>query len=189
MEHVKWILEENTLTQQLIPKYKGFYGPDGHFDNLRMNEFNHAEMAYHLLVQEKDITHLDQLVAILYRQGKTGYDHERNPDGDNRIPFNFGDISWHKKRVAQWPLSVKQAIMLWYDGCRLFMLNNYPLIFPKKESGPANLNEGLFALMHSVAGDKYGTFEDVENSFVHKIMMALTIMIEESKELEKRMPV
>lgn len=186
-EHIKWVFEENTLTTQLIPEWSNFFGPDSHFDNLQMHEFNHAEMAYQELVITEQPEYLDRLVAILYRQGKPNYDHERNPDADHRIPFKYGDITWHMGIVARWPEKVKLAILLWYDGCRMELISAYPQIFKKSEAKDQNLYEGLFNLMHSVAGEKYGTFDEVENSYVHKILMALNIMLDEIEEQRKSM--
>lgn len=186
-EHIKWVFEENTLTTQLIPYHGDFYGPDSHFDNLQMHEFNHAEMAYQELISTKEPEYLDRLVAILYRQAKPDYDHDRNPDADHRIPFKYGDITWHMGLVSRWPEKVKLAILLWYDGCRMELIDSYPLIFNKSEANDQNLYQGLFTLMHSVAGEKYGNFDQVENSFVHKILMALNIMIEEVEQQKKSM--
>lgn len=186
LEHVKWVMEENTLTSQLIPKYRGLYGPDSNFENLRMHEFNQAEMAYYELVTDKDEDCLNQLIAVLYREPRKDYDHNRNADGDHRIPYLYGDISWYKKKIAKWPQNVKHAILLWYDGCRQQLVEHYPLVYPEKSSSSSgNMGEGLFGMIHSVAGDKYGTFDEVENSFVHKILMALNTMIYEAQQMEK----
>jgi hypothetical protein len=184
-EQARWVFEENTLTSQLIPMWGNCYGPESHFDNLQMHEFNHAEMAYQELVSTQEPEYLDRLVAILYRQGKDGYDHERNADADHRIPFKYGDITWHMGIVTRWPENVKHAILLWYDGCRMELIKAYPKIFKQSGGNDQNLYEGLFSLMHSVAGEKYGTFDEVENSYVHKILMALNIMLDEIEQQKK----
>ena len=39
--------------------------------------------------------------------------------------------------------------------------------------------------MRIFGDDKYGNFDQVENSFVHKILMALNIMLEEAEDQKK----
>lgn len=189
--HIDWVFKENTLTQNLLPELHKMYGPDGNFDNLQMHEFNHAEIAYQELVATEDdaeaAEYLNRLVAILYREGKRNYNHERNPDGEHRIAFSYGDIAFNTKKViAKFSKAEKLAVLLWYDGCRQALVKMYPLVFSGKGGGE-NMYDGLFSLIHSVAGDKYGSFDQVESSYAHKVLMALSILINEANELEKSM--
>ena len=70
---VEWI-NKLKLTCQLLPKVKGFYGPCQDFGNLTMVEFHYAEMAYCQLVKSKEQTFLTELISVLYREKKQGYD-------------------------------------------------------------------------------------------------------------------
>lgn len=185
-KYATWLLDgENTLTNQLLPKYKGLYGPDESFGNLLLVEFHYTETAYHRMVTEKDPDALDELIAIMYREPKANYDVRRNSDGDIRTPFAHGDIAYHKAKVKKWPNDVKLAIMLWYDGCRQQLVKDYEAVYPKAKTQTDNYFEGLYKMMRSLAGDKYGTIDKVELIGVHTAHLEITCMLEDAKAQEE----
>jgi hypothetical protein len=184
LPHVTWIFERDNITAQLIPKYKSFYGPAGEFDNLIGKEFHCTEIAYQEVIRNNDAEALNRLCAFLYRPKKHSYDMRVNKDGDVRVLFNPNECLYHAQRVRRWKPEVKQAILLWYDGCRQMLVKSYPLAFGKgKENG--NYYEGLFGMMRSIAGEKYGTLEDVENLYVHTMFMEIVACKKEEREMEK----
>jgi hypothetical protein len=87
LEHVQWALEAQQITRQLIPFYKGFYGPESDFDNIVLSEFHHSESAYYQFANTGDEEALNTLVAVLYRLPKYGYNKKLNRDGDIRRAF------------------------------------------------------------------------------------------------------
>lgn len=186
-KYAAWLLDgENTLTKQLLPKYKNLFGPDDNFGNLLLVEFHYAETAYHRMVNEKDPEALDELIAILYREGKNDYDHKRNRDGDNRKAFCYGDIAWHKRKIKRWPNAVKLAIILWYDGCRQQLVKDYETVYPKTNTNQGdNYFEGLYKMMRSLAGERYGTIDSVEQMGVHTAHLEISCMIEDAKTQEE----
>ena len=183
--YAEWVFGKIDLTIQLIPKYKNFYGPDSDFGNLSMVEFHYAEMAYCELVLTKDEKHLIELIAVLYREGKDGYDYKRNIDGDFRKTFSYGLFEYGQKKIAKWPKDVKLAILLWYDGCRQSLVKGYPDIYPKKEKAGQNRFEGLYKMIRSVSGDKYGTIPDVEKLSVHTAHLEISCMLEDAATMKK----
>jgi hypothetical protein len=188
-EHIQWVFEEQNCTKQLIPKYKSFYGPESEFDNLIFAEFHHAEMAYYNWRIDKDDDALDELVAILYREGKKEpYDKKRNPEGDIRIKFSYGDIAFHKKQVRKWKPKVKLAIVLWYDACREELRKLYPTAFNAGTTAADNYYDGLYKVIRNIAADgKHGIFEQVELMNVHNGFKEIVEAIEEDKELQRRL--
>jgi hypothetical protein len=191
LPYIQWIVEDaNTLTENTLYCYrknifsKKLYAPEKEFNNLRMVEFHYTEVAYKFLRETDDIDYLNELVAILYRQGKTNYDFNRNVDGDVREAFNDAVIEQNKKIVSKWPLAVKQAILLWYDGCRQLLIEDYPLVYSGKKS-TENYYAGLYNMIRSVAGEKYGTMDKVEQLTVHTAHLELTCIIEDAQRLEE----
>ncbi|NNV57365.1 hypothetical protein [Limnovirga soli] len=193
-EHIGWVFEKLSITKQLIPQYRHrfttLYGPASDFDNLRLSEFHHSEHAYHKIIHsetmEDELEALNELVAVLYREPKPNYDVQRNSDGDCRKPFKPADTDYYIKKVARWPLVVKQAILIWYDSCREDLRDSYPEAF--KSSGTETTGdyyEGLFGLIRSLSGNKYGTFQDTENLFVHNAFMEIVASIEEEEKLKR----
>src|SRR5690606_28703508 len=69
---VQFLLDDPVLlTKQIIPEYKNLYGPSDEIGNMTMAEFTFSEH-YYMEWQEnrKDEALLNNLVAVLYRQGK-----------------------------------------------------------------------------------------------------------------------
>jgi hypothetical protein len=149
-------------------------------------EFHCTEIAYQEVIRNNDEDALNRLCAFLYRPKKKGYDARINAEGDVRVPFNYNECIYYAQRIKRWPLAVKQAILLWYDGCRQMLVKSYPLAFGKGKAN-GNYYEGLFGMMRSIAGDKYGTLEDVENLFVHTMFMEIVACKKEEMEMEKQM--
>jgi hypothetical protein len=188
-EHAKWVFEDQLVTKQLIPLYGGLYGPESSFDNLQLAEFHHSEMAYHQFIFEKNEDFLTELCAVLYRQKRENYDAKRNSEGDVRIPFSFNDIEFHKRKIKSWPLAVKHAILIWYDGCRQQLVKDYPTAFNSDDLAVHDKNffEGLFGMIRSLSGPRYGTFKEVEHMGIHNAFMEIEASIEEEKELKKQL--
>jgi hypothetical protein len=184
-QYAEWVFGKVDLTIQLIPKYKKFYGPDSDFGNLSMVEFHYTEMAYCDLILTKDEKHLTELIAVLYREGKEAYDFDRNVEGDFRKTFSHGLFEYGQKQIAKWPKDVKLAILLWYDGCRQSLVKGYPDIYPKKEKTRQIEFQGLYKMMRSVAGDKYGTIPEVEKMSVHTGHLEISCMLEDQANMKK----
>lgn len=190
LPYIEWVFKEKPGTKQLLPKYKGHYGPASDFDNLKMKEFHLSELYYSQVIQEENNEGaIDSLIAVLYRKGKKNYDEKRNPDGDIREDFNHNELPYHASKIAKWPNEVKQAIFLWYDACRQQLIDANPLVFkePSNSSFQSQFDTGLYGMMRSLAGDKLGPIEKVENMYVHTAMMELGLIKEEEKYFEEQM--
>lgn len=185
-----FLYTEQELTNNLIPEYfhKGekYYGPAAGFDNLVMEEFAHTEFHFESWWNDKEnFSHLDNLVACLYRPAKKGYDHKRNPDGDPRQPFNEKLCSWNAiHAVRKWPLNVKLAIATWYGSCHRHLVSVNPEVF-SGGGGEAPLF-GLVSVIRNVAkGGVFGNFKEVEKQYVHLVMIELNEVVQENKLAEK----
>ena len=186
LEHLSWI-ESNTLTRQLLPAYKGFYGPASDFDNIVLAEFHHAELAYYNYTKTSNIEDLNELIATLYRLPKANYNKRLNKDGDIRRAFNYAEAAYNKKKIAKWSLAVKLAVLLWYDGCRQHIVKLYPAAFNSSDASGAAYFQGLYKMIRSLSGDKYGTFNQVELLPLHTAFMEIVCSLEEAEELKSKM--
>jgi hypothetical protein len=182
---VNFLVEQNDLTRQLLPSYKGFYGPSDECGNMRGVEFVFSEHYYmDWAANEKDEKLLNNLVAVLYRPRKEKYDHRMNKDGDCRIAFNENLCEWYATTVIyHWPLHVKAAIAKFYGACReKWVKDNEDLFGGAGE--PAKY--GLLSVMRDVAkSGVHGNFEAVEQLYVPMIMIELNEQMEEVKRHEK----
>ncbi|OLY92290.1 hypothetical protein SAMN05444008_11556 [Cnuella takakiae] len=190
LPYTDWLFEHKPFTCQWIPEYRGYHGPAADFENLRMKEFHFSELHYRVLVSDgPDDSAINNLVAALYRPAKKGYDRRRNPDGDIRVPFNHNEMDYHAAIVAKWPESVKQAIFLWYDGCRTTLIDNNPKVFkePVVNGFESQFDTGLYGMMRSLAGERLGPVDRIECMEIKQAMLELGLIKEEEEYYESQM--
>ncbi len=188
-EHAAWIFTQKDLTKQLLPRYKNFYGPADDFTNLRMIEFHAAEMAYYRLEEEKDVDALNELVAILYRPAKKNYDIKKNTEGDIRVTYNSNETEFFKKQIAKWPLNIKRAIRMWYDGCRQSLEENYRPAFEGGDTSYKDYYDGMYGMIRSIAEKKtYGDFDKVSEMYVALAFKEIAETKLEEEELKQKYP-
>lgn len=180
-----FVLKSNGLTKQLLPKYKQFYGPGSGLDNLKIKEFVFTELYYSEYTHEKSKEALDKLIAVLYRPAKKGYDKIKNADGDIREAFNDNLTPHYTKKIQHWPEDVKQAILLWYSGCREALVRQYDNVFQGGDGEESKY--GLWSLMRSVAKNGvFGDFDRVQEQYVSSILMDLDETVSEAKRIEEQ---
>jgi len=187
LPYAEWVFGDNTLTHQLLPKYKGLYGPKSKLLNLRMKEFHACEMRYKMILDGVPGA-MDELIAILYRPGKPHYDLGVDKDGDVRIDYNGNTVAARATAIAKWPIEVKQAIVFFYDGCRMELIKNHPIVFDQSNNEQGFQHDqfhGMFMMMRGIAADgKFGDFEKVENLYMYTALTEVTQMLIEQKKLE-----
>ena len=187
-EHIAWVLTAKHPTKQMVPVYDGLYGPEANFGNTEVAEFHHTEDAYEKIVADNDLSALDELTAILYREPKKEYDVKRNPDGDVRMPFNFGSMDWNLKRVGKWPMDIKWATLLWYDACRENLHETHKPAFAKGKKS-RNYYDGLYPMIRALAETgRYGPFKEVEKLNIEIAMMDIVSSKLEEDELKRKYP-
>ncbi|THU34253.1 hypothetical protein FAM09_24860 [Niastella caeni] len=180
---VDWVFEENTITKNLLPIYRGRYGPADNFSNLQVCEFIFTEQYYQQYKEEGGVQHLNTLIAILYRPLKKGYNKLRNEEGDMREPYNDNLTALYVRSVARWPVAIKEAILFWYEGCRTSLVKNNPDVFGGAGGDPAKY--GLWSVMRGVAEKAiHGNINDVERMYVHVFMMELNELVAEADRIK-----
>ncbi len=183
-----FLISSNTLNKNLLPNIGNFYGPADEFNNITGDEFVFSEDFYFkcFTTDENgqrvfDEKGLNQLVAVLYREKKPGYNTKINPDGDARQPFNQNICAYNAEHtIRKWPMAVKLAVFTWYEVCRQEMIEQNPEIFSGGSSEPARY--GLISVMRVIAeGGIHGNFEDVQKMYVKMWMVELNEKHEEAK--------
>jgi len=182
-----FLVNENGPTKNIITVHRDLHGPADDFNNITGDEFIFSEDHYFSFVnsEHKHVPALDQLVAILYRQAKPGYDLKKNPDGDARQIFNENICSYYAGTVIRdWKLNVKLAIFHWYQACREKMIAENPDVFAGGSGDPAKY--GLLSVMRTIAETGiHGDFEKVQKMYVKMWMMELNEKVEEAKRIEE----
>lgn len=185
---IDWIINDNNLTEQLLPVYNGFYGPKKEFDNLTVKEFHVCEIAYSDYIQEQTEEHLNKLVAVLYRPCKKDYDFTLDKDGDARIFFNPNELNYYTNIVSKWPAAAKMAIFSFYDGNREYLKTLYDEVFESSGSSAAEGDAGMYDVIRNLAGTKYGTFKEVEELLLHDVLHEIVSAIKDNQRLEQQLP-
>jgi hypothetical protein len=179
----EFVFEENKLTKQLLPKYKGLFGPSSELANLRMGEFCYTEHFYLQWKETKKMVFLNQLVATLYRPGK-----EEKDLGDQRVKFDPNATTAIVGRIDRWPLAVKLSIAEFYNGCRTEKIENNQEVFESQGEDDVVSLHGLWSVMRSVAkAGHFGTFDGVAEEYVDTIFMELKESIVEHKKMEEKL--
>lgn len=192
LDRVEFLLASNELSRQLIKQHNGFYGPDDDFNNITGEEFVFSEDFYFKSFSVSKETgrmihedQLNQLVSVLFRRKKEGYNTRVNADGDPRQPFNQNIAAYNADRViSKWPKHVKLAIFTWYECCRQQMIESNPEVFGGGNSEPAKY--GLLSVMRVIAESGiHGDFDKVQRMYVKMWMVELNEKAEEIKREEK----
>lgn len=183
LPYVQWIFDKISITKNLIPKYKGFYGPSEELNNVTISEFHFAEK-YYSQIKENDYDALPHLIAVLYRPAKHKYNKKLDQDGDVRQKFNSNVVDYYAGIISDWPENVQYAVLIFYDGCRKKIEEDYPDVF----SGGSGEDDGLgmYGVMRGLAGPKFGDIEKVESMLLHNALLELNLICEEEKELERK---
>ena len=185
-----FLITANELTKNLLPQYRGFYGPAAEMYNVTMDEFVFSEDFYMQWAETKDDeTPLNELVAVLYRPARLKYNKEKNEKGDIRIAFNENLCSYYAKtEICHWPLNVKTSIAQFYQACRDKWIHDNPDVF---EGGTRDTpaQYGMISVMRGVAksGVHGSTIEDVGRCYVNAILMELNELVQEAREHERQM--
>lgn len=185
---IGWLFEENNLTEQKLPHYKGLYGPKKEFDNIILKEFHHSETYYDEFLQddagsEKALNHL---IAVLYRKPKTFYNKKQDIDGDIRKPFNENLVSYFAEQVSKWPRPVKLVILAYYHGSRQHIRQLYDPVFSGGKDTVEKGDPGMFDCIREIARDgKYGPFDKVEVMNIHTALHEMDKSIEEAEEIKR----
>lgn len=176
-----FIFEANTLINCPLPAIgarfrnkfgmtKCLYAPADGMVDIKAMEFHFADKYYLRYVDTKEISELETLICILYRPRIKGK--------EVRVPFDKDVAEKYMKRIKKLSYAEKQLILLWYIGCRNFIVKKYPTVFTATADASAGTaNAGFIPVILEIAGNKFGTFDETGAMDLHLILMELERMI------------
>ena len=183
-ELTKFFFDGNTITKNLLPKYKGFYGPADNLANLKAAEFVFAENYFLAWKDSGNTAMLNKLIAVLWRPGKKT--PQRKMQGDYRDPFNQVACDENAKLVDKWPMEIKAAMAVIYDGMRRQKIADNEIVFSGNGGGDP-LVHGLWSVMRSVSkAGHLGDLNQVFDQYIDTILMELTEAIIEGEKMEEQ---
>lgn len=179
-----FILKENKLTKNIFPSIRigltRYHGPAEKLKNISFGEFIFADAMFIKYHDTKDEKYLDQLIAVLYRLIHPLY--WINYDGDKRIRFNKYTIEPRAKRIARIKPGIKQAILLYYDGCRKRIVKENKYVFPEGNGGKKAGQHEMAKLLLELSGSKFGDLKQTEETRMGTILIHLNHLGEQREK-------
>ncbi|MEI6853114.1 MAG: hypothetical protein WCL06_09735 [Bacteroidota bacterium] len=192
---------QSRLFRQLFPKIwvssrllskKLLYGPADGLTNIKLSEFIQCETYYSDFLKTKDESKANLLIATLYRPEREGYDPANvEHAGDRREPLNDYLVKKRVKLVNRLKPHEKQAILFYYEGCKLYLKGKFPNVFEEGEhsdnkSERANkigVFEGYIKLVASLADNEAPKIE----AWMDTQLYAVLITMENERIEQKRL--
>lgn len=165
----------NWLIKKLRIRYRQYYGPADKLSNLTANEFfNFTEVLYSSWQKTKAEGYLNALCAVLYRPKR-----KTEVFDDVRCILTDAGVALRAKKFKQIDLSVKQAILLNYEGCRMFIIKNNPDIF--KSNGRIHHNQTARDLVLALSDGPFGNYTATQEANLYKFLQHVNQVIEQNK--------
>lgn len=186
--------KQNGLTKNLLPQifvgHKFYYGPSDNCSNLVFIELIKAFTAYENYIANKDVAHLNRLVAILYRPKKLRYNPESEDyDGDIRAKYNDHLVQLRANYMKDLAPPVKLAILMFFDACRERIIASFPHVFKKADTpstGTGSSSGSAYAdLLRKMAGSPMN-YEKMAYVPATTALYDLNETIAEDKERERK---
>lgn len=162
IDTIRFVCGKNKLTHWIIdkirPQWKIWLGPSNRLATSTIKEFRFSEIYYNAYRKNGDEQFLNLLIATLYRP--------RDKDGeiDSRRKVTDPDIQMRAPKTRSLSIATRKAILFNYEGCRDYIFQKYPLIFQAKESSSRNDFPDLEGIIRIVAGGKFGSFQETQNT-------------------------
>lgn len=197
LQYAKFVSEPYKDVAQLYPKirvglFEYYHGPKSSIENMKAEEFHYSEEFLGLYKKHKELRYLYLFMATLYRPAIKGYDHQRDPDGDSRIPINFHELQYYADKICKHvPIRYVYLTVLWYKACVHELAKQHPRIFKNNEQAqerdePANTS-GFFQLFRMIAESGiYGSFPQVEQMLLLNLLTEFETRIDiQNKQQEE----
>jgi hypothetical protein len=107
-------------------------------------------------------------------------------DGDLRAPLRMDSVGKRAKRIGRLP-DYKQKVMQWYyDGCLLFLYNQFPSVFSQGESKSSiSAFESFMKMVNMLAENKLFNVEATRESYLFDALFTLQEIIEKHENQPK----
>lgn len=177
--------------RQLMPEipspYGIIYGPADGLSNITMAEYIKAETAYSEWCKSRKLHHALQLMAVLWRPGKKGYDPDTDATGDRRMPFNSFVVDSHAAKLAALPREYANGVLMWYEGCQRFIRDKWPEIYEGEQSSEkVDPFTAFMRLVSSLADNDVTRAEAVRAAYLYDTLFSLQAMAKQYKKIKEQ---
>lgn len=177
-----FVFDKLDLTVNHLPKIKvgmfsWFFGPGDRLNDVTIEEFSFAFSAYVHYLKTGNETHLNNLVAVLYRPVNDDY----QKTGDIRIPFNQKLIVLHAKKTKRMHEDYKQGVLLFFMGVVNALEKKYPFVFRRSQANEASGKGSFIDTTIAMSGGKFGHFDTTKATNMHIFLKELNSIIKKEK--------
>ncbi|SDS11647.1 hypothetical protein SAMN04487764_1493 [Gillisia sp. Hel1_33_143] len=138
-DYVKFLLGEITRTN-FIPAFRlkkeTYFPPADRLQNISIKEFSFIDSLYYNWRKTQDIRYLDMLCATLYRPAGSS-----SKEIDPRRSFDKFFVEKDVKAIKRLRYRKKLAVAYTYEGCRNYIVKQYPHVFPAPEKGEKKIKK------------------------------------------------
>lgn len=184
-QRLKFLNHTPVMSAWLIPSFRLFfrryYGPGDALSNMTISEFRITELCFQQYLKTANKQFLVTLAATIYRPRSN-----QDPATDIRQPLGKLGSDRREKRFKYLPPALLQAIFFNYEGCRAFLQRKYAAVFKQAEVGKSRAVQDLQDLIETIAGDKLGPIQQVEQTNIHIFFRHLVHTFEEVKAIQKQ---
>jgi len=168
-----------TLSKNYLPelkiKNKILFGPEDGLMNLTFEQFViYSENAFAEYAKTEKVEVLNYFIATLYTYKQS--------------VFNEKDILSIQKLVAKIPLSEKNAIVLFYVGCRNYLMDKYQELFANsKKDNSKNADPLAFLqLIDQLNNEDVAKNELIKTSKIYEVFYRLNEIVKQSNKIKNK---
>ena len=188
IDQFRFMQHRPAITTNHFPRIGIKFAPKNNLQNMQIWEFAVAERAYIEYSQTRENSHLNRLMAILYRKPSavriirkliTGHvdDIRRNFIDDERF------LTKQAKKLQATDERIKAFTYIWFESCRAQLPVKYPYVFKKPKADDDN--EGSWAdVIFALSGETPGNEEKVARVNLHNFLFKLNLTIKAQEELK-----
>jgi hypothetical protein len=181
------------LLKQLIPVITAgkerLYGPGDRMINITAGEFAKAETRYQSYLNTGDEKYLNELIAVLYRPNKRFINLRKffqHWDGENRVDYHDFHLA-RAKAIGKIDHVTRLCILLHFEGCRNYAVNQNPEIFEPDGSDEPENNTGWAGIFQAIS-DKPTEIEQIARLNFWTLLFDLKQKAIQAKKLESKYP-
>jgi hypothetical protein len=191
VKNQKYYFINPKLTRNLIPEVNGLVGPADGLVNCIFEEFIRAQTSLEKFHKTGKTEHLDMLIAALYRPRDPEADvSSADYKGDIREAFNDYTIDVRMKAVSKLSPEIKNAILMFYQGCFYMIDKKFPHVFNGDGSGAVNADPymGFMKLANALAQNDVTKAEQVRRSMLYDVLVTLEELAIQKEKLDAIKP-
>lgn len=181
------VIITSKLQKQIIPFFHvhgiKYFGPDEGLTNISFAEWVETEKHYINYARKKSTKDLDLLIASMYRPPAKDKDTSSK---DIRMALNEKVIKTRAVILSHLDPVKKYAILLFYEGCRYFIMQLFENVYSSKSGSEKPSKFGMADVIEALTNDDPTRWDAVEDTDLFKILLSLENRIKRADKLNEK---